>query len=138
MLRHTHSSTHRKSIKQNQRTYCVSKTPGKSARSTVWRKRNTTKQKSSKYNWANFVLAICCWAWSLPLSVVGMPSETPMETANFFFMTYYLLTISSGSGMEACVHFYSVLEPHLTQTWTGPVHTPTISVTTFVCQSCSL
>ena len=63
-------------------------------------KETQQNKKSSKYNWANFVLAICCWAWSLPLSVGGMLSETPMETANFSFTNYYLLTISSGSGRK--------------------------------------
>lgn len=64
------------------------------------KKETQQNKKSSKYNWANFVLAICCWAWSLPLSGVGIPSETPMETANFSFMNYYLLMISSGSGRK--------------------------------------
>lgn len=57
------------------------------------------------------MLAICCWAWSLPLSGVGIPSETPMETANFSFMNYYLLMISSGSGRNLCPLRLSVGAP---------------------------
>lgn len=40
---------------------------------------------NSKNSRVNCVLAICYWAWGLPVSLVCIPSETLLEKTNFFF-----------------------------------------------------
>lgn len=47
------------------------------------------------------MLTICCWAWGLPLNVVYLPCETPLEKTNFSFANSCQLEITSWLGMGA-------------------------------------
>ena len=70
-----------------------------------------------KYHWAWFVLAIC-WAWDLPLSVVCLPSGTPLGKTNFSFESACQLERTSGF----LVGFVSTSPPSLGAVWHRCVH----------------
>lgn len=65
--------------------------------------------------WVHFWSAIYCWAWSLQLRVVCIPSETLLETTEFSsprdFSTGDTFWVRDG----LCVHFSSALVPQLVQ-----------------------
>jgi hypothetical protein len=83
---------------------------------------------------SSFLLAIHCWARSLPFRVFVSRSETPLDKTKFSFASCYQLEIASGLGMGACVHFsFQML---LVQTHTGPVHAASVSVSSHLHQSC--
>lgn len=50
-------------------------------------------------------LTIYNWAHRLPLRVVCFPGESPLEDTKFSFVSGYVLEISSGLGMVACIQF---------------------------------
>ena len=95
-------------------------------------KQSNMRQYISKQNKTthrvNFVLAIYCWAWSLPLRVICTPSETPLEKTKFSFVSNCQLEMASGLGMGALVNLpLSALGHHLTWTCAGCVHAATVS-----------
>lgn len=65
-------------------------------------KRSLTHYESKKlkrYQWVHFLLAIYCWAWSLPLREVCLPSENPSEKKPKFSCTSgYQWEIAFGLG----------------------------------------
>ena len=56
------------------------------------------------------------------------PSETTLGKTKFSVVNVYYLEIAPGSGMDTCVHFPSVLEPHLSWACAGPVHAAAVSM----------
>ena len=49
------------------------------------------------------MFAIYCWAWGLPLNVVNILSETPMENINFSFASCHQM-IAPWLGLGDCVY----------------------------------
>jgi hypothetical protein len=68
-------------------------------------------------------------------TIVCIPSEAPLEKTNFFFANGCQWEVESRLGMGACVHFHS--DPNLTQTCGDSVHAASISMSLYMCQSCS-
>lgn len=71
---HTHKK-HHKTLNQQ-------KTRPKKGKKKKPQQSNMKQKNLQKYLWINLVLAIYCWAWSLPLSVVNIVSETPLKKTN--------------------------------------------------------
>lgn len=65
---------------------------------------NNMKQKVSK-NTIGFVLAIYCWSWGPFLSVVNVPSDSPLKTSKFSFARRSQLETDSWLGVGIHVHF---------------------------------
>lgn len=55
-----------------------------------------------------FVLATDCWAWCLPLIIVCIPSEIPLEKLILHLQVVNQLTIAFGLWMATCVYFLSL------------------------------
>lgn len=78
-----------------------------------------------KYLWLDFVLDIDCWTWGLPLNVVYIPRDNPLETTNFSLASRCQFVKVSWIRMGAHVHFsFLALEPHLSWICAGPVMPP--------------
>lgn len=73
--------------------------------------------------WTSFLLTIYCWAHSLHLRVVCLPSETPLDKTKVAFPSGYQLETASGLGIRTCVHFFQ-----LVQTFASPVHAASVSL----------
>lgn len=50
---------------------------------TIIRKKILSPQNSQKIHWVHFVLVNYFWAWSLFLTMIDIPSDTPVEKAGF-------------------------------------------------------
>lgn len=60
-----------------------------------------------KYHWVSFIFTLYCWACGLPLSLVYIPSETPLQKIYFCFASWCQLQMASWLGLRACVYFPS-------------------------------
>lgn len=58
-----------------------------------------------KYHWVCLGLAIYCWSWGPFLSVVNVPSDSPLKKTKFSFAQRSQLEIDSLLGMGIHVHF---------------------------------
>lgn len=79
------------------------------------------------------MLTIYCRLWSILISVVNIPNETPLEKPIFFF------AISCGESflVRDGIYVYFTLSG-LGLTCAGPMQADTVSVSVCVCQSCVL
>lgn len=95
---------------------------------------------SKKYHQVNFLQpSIYCQIWSLPISVVYIPSETSLKTTKFSFANGHQLKIVSWLGMGAPVHFLlSVLGHCLDPASLGPLCAASISGRSQVPQFCCI
>lgn len=63
------------------------------------------RQNPFKIPLSLFYVGIYYWAQRLLLSMVCIPSETPLEKNNISFVSDVQLEIASGLGMGACDYF---------------------------------
>lgn len=70
----------------------------------VQAKQYETKSRQ-KYHWVCLVLTIYCWSWGPFLSVVNVPSDSPLKTTKFSFVRRSQLETDSWLGVGIHVHF---------------------------------